>query len=437
MLRTIKRFLLWLGSVALGVVLLLTVVMGVSYEFTTEGSCPASAVQFGGTELEANGWCWQVPLIGGKLDKVFASPVTLTVQKLGTLYTAHPAFTLPDWYSYGPLTITDSAGNVVFEGTAATYDDFLFPANGDYKAELTVWRLPETMTATQFEGGNTGALCQNPGLEKPAKPTGWYHYSFRFTLQASAEVELSAERMEQGGTVAAAFTGMVGETAPTVETDLGNVQVVRLGSGWRAYIPAAYNAAAGAHEVTFTVGGETVVKNITVIPKDFGTVEIEAEPEASEAANTEFRNIVWPLYEQPAREKLWSGGFVCPAENYMTLVDFGQVKVTGGKQGSRSNSTKLYTIPGEPCRAPAAGVVVLAKELALTGNTVVIDHGCGMRSYLYGLQTLSVSQGQTVEKGQAVGALGEELTMDYKLGSKSVNPWLLFQTGGGLFWKEN
>ena len=143
------------------------------------------------------------------------------------------------------------------------------------------------------------------------------------------------------------------------------------------------------------------------------------------------------VYEAPAREKLWSGGFVNPAENSMTLVDYGQVKVTNGQQGSRSNSTKLYTIPGEPCRAPANGVVVLARNLALTGNTVVIDHGAGMRSYLYGLQTLSVSEGQTVEKGQAVGALGEELTMDYKLGSKSVNPWLLFQTSGGLFWKEN
>ena len=432
MLRTIKHFLLWLGSVALGVVLLLTVVMGVSYEFTTEGSCPASAVQFGGTELEANGWCWQVPLIGGKLDKVFASPVTLTVQKLGTLYTAHPAFTLPDWYSYGPLTITDSAGNVVYEGTAAAYDEFLFPANGEYKAELTVWRLPETMTATQFEGGSTGALCQNPGLEKPAKPTGWYHYSFRFTLQASAEVELSAERVEQGGVVGLRICGMAGDTAPTVETDLGTVQCVRAADGWRAY-----NASSGGHEVNVTVNGEVISRSIIVLPKDFGTVEVEPEPAASDAANTEFKNSVWPLYEQPAREKLWQGGFVCPAESYTTLVDYGQVKVENGQQGSRSNSTMLYTIPGEPCRAPAAGVVVLAKELALTGNTVVIDHGCGMRSYLYGLQTLSVSQGQTVEKGQAVGALGEELTMDYKLGSKSVNPWLLFQTGGGLFWKEN
>ena len=71
------------------------------------------------------------------------------------------------------------------------------------------------------------------------------------------------------------------------------------------------------------------------------------------------------------------------------------------------------------------------------GNTVVIDHGCGLRSYLYGLQEISVSRGQTVEKGQAVGVLGEELTMDFKLGSRSVNPRLLFQTSGGLFWKEN
>ena len=432
-----KRFLLWVVGVILGVAVLLGAVMTVSYSFTGEGSRPAADTQFGGQALEVNGSCWQVPLLGGRLDKVFASPATLTVQKLGTLYTAHPDITLPDWASYTTLTIQTAVGSVVFAGSVSEYQSFLFPANGEYKAAMTLWRVPKGGMATQFEGGSTGELRQDVRLEKPAKPIGWYYYSFRFTLQASAEVELSAERMEQGGTVAAAFTGMVGETAPTVETDLGNVQAVRLGSGWRAYIPAAYNAAAGAHEVTFTVGGETVVKNITVIPKDFGTVEIEAEPEASEAANTEFRNAVWPLYEQPAREKLWSGGFACPAENYMTLVDFGQTKVTGGKQGSKSNSTKLYTIPGAPCRAPANGVVVLARNLALTGNTVVIDHGCGMRSYLYGLDALSVSEGQSVERGQAVGALGEDLTMDFKLGSKSVNPWLLFQTSGGLFWKEN
>ena len=75
-----------------------------SYAFTTQGGCPDAAAQFGGQELETNGFCWQVPLLGGRLDNVFASPATLTVQKLGTLYTAHPDITLPDWASYTTLT---------------------------------------------------------------------------------------------------------------------------------------------------------------------------------------------------------------------------------------------------------------------------------------------------------------------------------------------
>ena len=302
-----KRFLLWLVGVVLGVGIFLGAVMGVSYAFTTEGGCPDSTAQFGTEALEPNGWCWQVPLIGGKLDKVFASPATLTVQKLGTLYTAHPAITLPDWASYTTLTIQNAYGSIVFVGSVSDYQSFLFPTNGEYKAELSVWRVPEGGMATQFEGGSTGSVRKNLGLEKPAKPTGWYRYAFRFTLQASAEVELSAERVEQGGIVGLRISGMTGDAAPTVETDLGNVQCVRAADGWRAYIPAAYNASSGGHEVNITVNGETITRSIIVLPKDFGTVDVEPEPDASDAANTQFRNAVWGLYEAPAREKNVAG----------------------------------------------------------------------------------------------------------------------------------
>ncbi len=111
---------------------------------------------------------------------------------------------------------------------------------------------------------------------------------------------------------ALSITGLTGEAAPAVETDLGSVQCVRLGSGWRAYIPAAYNASAGGHTVNVTVNGETFARTLTVLPKDFGTVEVEPEPASTEAANTEFRNNIWPLYEQPVREKLWAGALPLP-----------------------------------------------------------------------------------------------------------------------------
>ncbi len=243
--------------------------------------------------------------------------------------------------------------------------------------------------------------------------------------------------MYQGGVIGMRIDGMVGSDSPIVETDLGMIQCVRAGTGWRCYLPAAYNAEAGVHSVAVTVNGETLNVNITVTMRDFGEVTADPEAESSEQAATEFRNAIWPLYEQTAREKLWQGAFLCPLENYTTLVDYGQVRVVDGVRGSRSNSTLLYAVPGDPVRAPAAGVVVLARNLELTGWTVVIDHGCGLRSYLYGLASLSVSEGVTVERGQALGPVGETLTMDFKLGSKSVNPWPLFQTSGGLFWREN
>jgi len=47
-------------------------------------------------------------------------------------------------------------------------------------------------------------------------------------------VELSAERVEQGGIVGLRISGMTGDATPTVETDLGNIQCVRAPEGWRA-----------------------------------------------------------------------------------------------------------------------------------------------------------------------------------------------------------
>ena len=431
-----KRFLLWLISVALGVVVLLAAVMGVSYAFTTEGGCPDGAAQFGGQALEPNGSCWQVPLLGGQLDKVFASPSTLTVQKLGVLYTAHPELTLPDWTGYTALTIQNAAGDALFAGSAGEYQNFLFPANGEYKAELTAWRVPKGGVITQFEGGSTGQLRKNLGLERPAKPTGWYRYSFRFTLQASAEVELSAERVEQGGTVGVRISGMTGDAVPTIETDLGSVQCVRAAEGWRAYIPAAYNASSGGHEVNITVNGETITRTLTVLPKDFGTVEVEAEEPAPESANAQFRSAIWPLYDTSRPQKLWQGYFAAPVDG-LVKFQFGVGSLLPGDTVSRRHTGIDYTPASgsAPVTAPAAGEVVFAGELALTGNTVVLEHGGGVKSYLYHLTTLAVKGGQTVEKGQQLGTLEAPAALHYeiKIGSQSVDPGPVLAGRGGLY----
>ena len=437
-MRIIKHILLWLVGVALGVAVLLGAVMAASYSFTTDGSRPDPGAQFGSAALAVNGSCWRVPLIGGMLDKAFYAPSTLSVQKLGVLYEAHPEVTLPEWATHATLRITaDGLGDAAyFDGTVEEYAGFLYPANGEYKAQLTVWRLPVGMTDVDFGQPADGAILRNSGLERPARAAGYYQYSFRFTIQAAAELELSAQRIEQGGVAALEISGMVGSGTPTVETDLGSVQCVRSPAGWRCYIPAAYNASAGSHDIAVTVNGETLTIALGVSARDFGEAEAQPDPPASAAANEEFRNVIWAQYEAQARDKLWHGAFLCPVELYTVLLDYGQTRVMDGARTTQSNSTLLYTIPGDPVRAPADGVVVVAQNLALTGNTIVIDHGCGLRSYLYGLADLHVEKGQSVARGDAIGQAGEELTMDFKIGSKSISPWPLFQTSGGLFWRE-
>jgi len=86
--------------------------------------------------------------------------------------------------------------------------------------------------------------------------------------------------------------------------------------------------------------------------------------------------------------------------------------------------------------APAGGTVAFAGHLQLTGNTVVVDHGCGVRTYLYGLQELYVKQGMDVVRNGEMGEAGTLLTVDVKIGNKSVDPWALFRGAGGLFWNE-
>ena len=139
------------------------------------------------------------------------------------LYDAHPALTLPDWVSESHLTIENDARQQVFAGPAAQYDGFLYPANGGYKAQLTLWRLAPGQDKSPVRPARAqGSPRPNPGLG-PARPTGWYRYIFRFSVQASPVLELSAERVDQGGVIGLQLTGMAGDTAPTVETDLGRV----------------------------------------------------------------------------------------------------------------------------------------------------------------------------------------------------------------------
>ena len=89
--------------------------------------------------------------------------------------------------------------------------------------------------------------------------------------------------------------------------------------------------------------------------------------------------------------------------------------------------------------SPQAGVVDYAGTLQLTGGTVVIDHGCGVKSYLFGLGEVSVQRGQTIQAGELVGkaAADHDLIYEIRIANKSVDPALAIKGQSGLQYREN
>lgn len=431
-----KRFFLWLFGVILGVALFLAVAVGISWYSVGLSDLPDdSQTMLDGVPLEKNGWCWQVPLVGAMADRVFAESNTLSTQKLGELGSAHPEFTLPEWADPDQTDLTlrqQSTGTVVFSGTMTEYADFAYTENGAYTGEMKLWRLPHGMEKTLLADA-TKKVAKNPGLEQPARPAGWYGYRFSFMLTAAPQVQLSADRIRQGDTVAITVKGLEGEDPPVLQSELGNVSFVRDGSSWVGYLGAAYNADAKKHQITVSLGDVETQVELTVTERQFGKAEALPQTEESEEAAAEFRKKIWTLYSKPALPRQWIVAWEKPAAEATEQIGYGMYQMRDGKQGTKSNSTVYTTTPGTEVVTPNAGTVIFAGPLLLTGNTVVIDHGCGVRSYLYGLAEISVSEGSELALNNTIGFAGDTLTWDVKIGKKSIDPAPLLQGEGGLF----
>lgn len=116
--------------------------------------------------------------------------------------------------------------------------------------------------------------------------------------------------------------------------------------------------------------------------------------------------------KQDAFNSTWEGqgfldGFVQPADGITTGV-YGSARIynDGSERGVHwgldwANET------GTPVVAPASGLVTLAEpDMYYEGGLIFIDHGQGLVSAFLHLSDVVVEEGQIVEQGQHIGAIG-------------------------------
>lgn len=111
----------------------------------------------------------------------------------------------------------------------------------------------------------------------------------------------------------------------------------------------------------------------------------------------------------------WSGPFDPPVRgvpggfgSVTSYAGLGRVEsLTDSVHGERHRGLDYPIAVGTPVLAPAAGTVLLAEPLVLTGETLVIDHGQGVVSAFFHLSRLDARSGQRVERGAPLGLTGE------------------------------
>jgi len=106
------------------------------------------------------------------------------------------------------------------------------------------------------------------------------------------------------------------------------------------------------------------------------------------------------------RQRRWTGLFRMPAEGFAT-TEFGQGRsINGGPIGGFHSGADIASEAGTAIQAAAAGRVAWAGEMPIRGNTVIVDHGAGVKTGYHHLQEILVQVDQEIAAGTVVGLMG-------------------------------
>jgi len=194
-------------------------------------------------------------------------------------------------------------------------------------------------------------------------------------------------------------------------------KVFNNGDEYVSILPIDLYASVGEHDISviFNEGKDNeykITKTFSIYSRTFKTQYLVVsaalnQSNNNEKANLEYINIVKPAKTISDNSKLWAGEFVMPVEGRLT-TDFAEIRYNNNVlSSSRHSGLDLAAPSGTPVQAPNNGKVTLAaSDLLSTGNTIVIDHGMGLFTSYYHLNSMNVKAGDMVNKGDIIGAVG-------------------------------
>lgn len=135
--------------------------------------------------------------------------------------------------------------------------------------------------------------------------------------------------------------------------------------------------------------------------------KLHAELEFTPLQEVDLEKALEQCTANSPEEKYWVGLFDIPLVMKGITTEFGVIR-TSQERGRRVHKAlDLISDLKSVIWASANGVIVIKDRFTHSGNTVVIDHGCGILSLYYHLHDFAdINVGQFVKKGHPLGRMG-------------------------------
>jgi murein DD-endopeptidase MepM/ murein hydrolase activator NlpD len=274
----------------------------------------------------------------------------------------------------------------------------------------------------QGNSGQTAKIIVNPifrwgGLKAKQLTVGWTGGIVAGILSVvspvqALQVQVTPPNPELGDTLSVMIQVNSSSQTPTVSVQQKNYPAFPMGNNrFRALLPTTPLEKAGARQIQVAGDGQVQKLSVQVRSRNFPTQSITLPPgKDSEGTDAEFDRVdAFKALVTP--QKFWNGPLLRPNSGEITTI-YGVRRYYNGvfAQDYYHRGVDYAGAYGSPVVAPAAGRVALvgreSQGFKIHGNVVGIDHGQGVASILMHLSRIDVKEGDLVQPGQLIGALG-------------------------------
>ena len=256
----------------------------------------------------------------------------------------------------------------------------------------------------------------------------------------SSKISISPLPLKQGETVEIAVNMLPGAT---YSGSFGNEPISFFsddGVTYYSFLGIHAQADPGAYPLKITAnqpdGTETNFEQLVLLSDvEYGFEYVYVTDGLNQTNIDEENALITTALDGKSPERYWNGMFYYPVDEPCFGSYFGLERNyndgalyyyhTGVDFPVCASNLNVY--------APAAGRVILAEELYVKGNAVIIDHGWGVYSVFAHLSQFNVQVGDFVNAGDIIGLIGNtgrsagpHLHFEINIGNIPVNPlaWL-------------